>query len=184
MEASPFTESAMARVSSNVSSRGTTSWLKPAREKKGLFRSADVALGACMQGNRGNVEPQKSHVLDYQGVGSRAVQLFYQAFNIAQLRIIHDGVECHVDPGVETVGIVGNACYVGHRIGGSLTRAVAFGTDINGIGAMFYGFDCCRGITGRGKQLYSVRCHDFCFYAKVHKKRSRMHRFRLLYERE
>ena len=141
-----------------------------AREKKGLFRRADVALGACMQGNRRNVEPQKRHVLHYQCVGSRAVQLFYQTFNSAEFRIIYKSVERYVDLGIEAVGIVGHARYVGHRICGSLARAVAFGADINGIGAMFYCLDGCRSVAGRGKQLYSVWCHDFCFYAKVHKK--------------
>ncbi|MPN35140.1 hypothetical protein SDC9_182635 [bioreactor metagenome] len=73
-----------------------------------------------------------------------------------QLLVAQNGVECHIDVGVITVGMLDQAGNVGHGILGCRTCAEGRAANVDGIGAVVDGFDADVGRLGRCEQFEGV----------------------------
>ena len=102
-------------------------------QKTDFFRSAVVALGACVQLYRGDVHAQDTHVLDYQGVHSGMVERCDEAFGLGKLAVVYYGVDGGIHLDIERMGPFHHTPYVVNAVGGIFARAKDRSPDVHGI---------------------------------------------------
>ena len=125
-------------------------------EETHLFRAAVIALRRGMQGQGRQGTLQQAHVLDDEGVDASLVELPGVALRLLQLAVVENGVECHINPGLETVGGSGQRCDIGDAVGGGGAGAEGRATDIDSIGAMVDGGQAAGEVASRGEEFYAT----------------------------
>ena len=118
-----------------------------------LLHSPVVGLGAGMQGNGRQIEFQQAHILHYQGIGARLIQLVGQPLGRLKLLVLQYGVEGHIDMGTKAMSKAAQRLNLGQRIAHCRPGAKTRPPDIDGIGTMTDRLHAKLAILGRRQQL-------------------------------
>ena len=129
-------------------------------QKHGFFRGADIALSGCMQLDRRQIAHQQSHVLNDQRINACVVSLMGEPYGLRQFLIGKDRIQCHIDTSVETVREGSKTLYFRHGVPGIGAGAEKRSADIDGISAVFEGFDADIASPAGSEKFESTgRCH-------------------------
>ena len=129
------------------------------RQEAHLPGRAVVHLRRGMERDGRQVELEQPQVLHDERVGPCAVQLPRHLPGLLQLVVVEDGVESHVDPRAEEVGIRGEALDVGHGVSRGGPGAEPRPAYVDGVGAVADGLDARIGVARRGKEFNVSRSH-------------------------
>jgi hypothetical protein len=124
-------------------------------QETGLFRRADVGLGAGVKLDRRKIEFQQAHVLNDQGVDAGLVQLNDLLARRLQFVVAQDGVEGDEHARVVAVRVRRQSGDVGNFVGRRGARAKRRAADVHRIGAVVDGFDADIGVA-RGREQFKL----------------------------
>ena len=92
-------------------------------------------------------------ILYSQSVRTGLLQFQSQFYCSVQLPVLYNGIESHIDPRPETVGIVTKRLDIFQTVPGSLPCPERRACKINGIGTAVYGRDADFQVSCRSKQF-------------------------------
>ena len=95
-----------------------------------------------------------------QRINACVVSLMGEPYGLRQFLIGKDRIQCHIDTSVETVREGSKTLYFRHGVPGIGAGAEKRSADIDGISAVFEGFDAdIAGLAGSEKFESTGRCH-------------------------